>query len=342
MASTPQTSVAPWKRELVGEVLENFEEYPVVGILDISGIPAPQFQEMRDILRGKAEIKVSRRVLLRIAIEKASEDEPELEELTSYLKGPSALIFTKMNPFKLWKFLKENRTSAPAKIGMKSPRDIVIPEGETNFSPGPVISELQQAGVKARIEAGKVVVREDSKIVEEGEPISPEVAGVLSRFDIEPREIGFELRAAYADGTVFPGDMLVVDEEETFRNIQTAYMNYLNLSFTVGFPTRQNVSMFLGQSYSRAYNLALNASVFTSRTMPHFLGRASSEMLGLASVLNSESPEAVGEKLSSMLSSEESAEEPKGKKEKPKEEAEEKSEEETEEEATAGLGGLFD
>ncbi len=99
MCAASEESVASWKRELVGELKENFDKYPVVGVLDISGIPAPQFQEIREILRGKAEIKVSRRVLLEIAVEKASEDHPGLEDIVDYLEGPSALIFTEMDPF---------------------------------------------------------------------------------------------------------------------------------------------------------------------------------------------------------------------------------------------------
>ncbi len=227
--------------------------------------------------------------------------------------------------------MEENRTSAPAKPGMESPKDIVIPEGETDFSPGPVIGELQRAGVNARIQAGSVVVLEDSKIVEEGEPIPSEVVGVLSRFGIEPREIGFELRAAYEDGTVFPGDTLVVDEEETLSNIQAAYMNSLSLSREIQFPTEENLRITLGQASTEAHNLALNASIFTSDTASQILSRASSKMLSLSSALSSEDPEAIGEELKSMFSTpkpkEETKEKTKKKEEKPKEEAEEEKEE---------------
>lgn len=339
MAATPEASVAQWKRDLVGDLKEKFEKYPVVGILDISGIPASQFQEMRDFLRGRAEIKVSRRVLLRISIEKSSEERPGLEELTEYLEGPAALIFTEMNPFKLWKLLDENKTYAPAKPGMDAPEDIVIPEGETSFSPGPVIGELQRAGVKARIQAGKVVVVEDSKIAEKGEPIPEEVVKVLSRFGIEPREIGFELKAAFEDGVVFPGNMLVVDEEETLRNIKAAHVNAFGLSLEIRFPTEENIGGMLSQAYSQAYNLSMKSFYFTSENSPELLRRASSEMLSLASVISSQDPEAVGEELAEMLSVRETSEKAKKEEEKPKEEEEE---EETEEEGSEpGLGGLF-
>ncbi|KXB04473.1 hypothetical protein AKJ49_02075 [candidate division MSBL1 archaeon SCGC-AAA382A03] len=349
MAATPKASIAPWKRNLIEDLKKKFKEYPAIGILDISGIPARQFQEIRELLRDKAEIKVSRKVLLRIAIEKASEDNPELEELKEYLEGPSALIFSELDPFKLWKLLEENRTTAPAKPGMEAPRDIIIPEGDTEFSPGPIVGELQQAGINARIQAGKVVVLEDSKVVGEGEPIPEEKVGVLSRFGIEPREIGFELRAAYADETVFAGDVLQVNVEETVENIQKAYTNSLTLSFEIKYPTSQNIGMIIGQAPSQAHNLALNASYLTSETSPKILNKAQSQMLNLASVIASKDIEAIGEKLRSKISETESVEEKKEKKktkEEAEEEAEDKKEEdkevEEEEESSANLSGLFE
>ncbi len=355
MSARPEANVAEWKRELVQGLKGKFYDYPAVGILSISGIPARQFQQIRDKLRGKAEIKVSRKVLLRIAIEKASEEHEGLKELAEYLEGPSALVFTNMDPFKLRKLLEENRTTAPAKPGMDAPDDIVIPEGDTDFSPGPVVGELQSAGVNARIQAGKVVVLEDSKIVEEGEPISEEVAGVLSRFDIEPREIGFELTAAFADGTVFPGEVLDVDVDEKLEEIKTASLNALKLSLAVDFPTTRTVQIKIGEASSKAKNLAFNATIYTSEIAPQLLSKAKSRGLSLASAIGSKNPEALGEELSEIISAEEAAEEEKKEEEEQRKEEKEKSDkgaedkkeekeekEEGKEEATAGLGGVFE
>lgn len=354
MSAKPEASVAPWKRELIQELKENFEKYPAVGILDISGIPAKQFQQIRDLLRGRAEIKVSRKVLLQLTIEKASEDHEGLENLSEHLVGPSALVFTEMDPFKLRKLLEENRTTAPAKPGMEAPEDIVIPEGDTDFSPGPVVGELQSAGVNARIQAGKVVVLEDSKIVEEGEPISEEEAGVLSRFDIEPREIGFELRAAYADGTVFPSDVLSVDVDEKLEDVKTASANALKLSLAIDFPTARTVPIMIGEASSKAQNLAFNAKIYTSEIAPQILSKAKSQMMSLASAIASENSEALDEELTEKFSAgrtvEEEKEEVEEKQEEEEAEAEEeaedkkeeKEEKESEEEAEAGLGGLFE
>ncbi|KXB02252.1 hypothetical protein AKJ45_01555 [candidate division MSBL1 archaeon SCGC-AAA261F19] len=294
MTATSQAKVAKWKRELVDNLLKKFEEYPVIGVLDISGVPASQFQQMRALLRDRADIKVGRNELLRIVIEKASEEENELKELADYIKGQSALVFTRLNPFRLWKLLKENRTSAPAKPGMKAPEDIVVPAGETDFTPGPVLGELQRLGINARIQGESIVIVEDSKIVEEGDSISEMAASILSRFGIEPRDIGFELRAAYEDGTVFPGDMLVVDEDRVISQIQTAFRDSLNLSLEIRYPTQRTVGMMLGRASFGVQNLAINAFIFSPDTVSRFLRRANSEINALASIVSSEGFDAFG------------------------------------------------
>ncbi|MCS7131439.1 MAG: 50S ribosomal protein L10, partial [Hadesarchaea archaeon] len=158
MAVKAERKIAPWKREALSELIEMFNRYPIVGVLSIGGLPAAQFQRIRQQLYGQAEIIVSKNTLLKLAIEKAAEQrDPKLRELVNYFEGPSALIFSRLNPFKLSRTLRMNKINAPAKPGMVSPRDIVIPAGETDFSPGPIVGELQRAGIKARIQAGKVV-----------------------------------------------------------------------------------------------------------------------------------------------------------------------------------------
>lgn len=332
--------MAQWKRELVDELVEKLETYPVVGILDVSDVPARQFQQMRQQLEGKAEIKVARRILFGIAIERTIEKNPELREFVKYLRGQVALIFTRMNPFKLWKFLDENKASAPAKPGRPVPKDITIPAGETDFPPGPIIGELQRAGLKARIQAGKIVILEDCTLLKEGDIVSVEVAEVLSRFGIQPREIGFNLLTAFDGSVVYPGDVLVVDEEKVRGQLRTAYVSSLNLSLEVDYPTSANIRLLIGRASLHVYSLAMGASYPTGEVMPQLLSRASVEMLGLASLVASKNVEALDEELRSKVVPSRPAEAKREEKE-TKKKAEEKPEKEEEKEETAGLGALF-
>lgn len=98
------------------------------------------------------------------------------------MEGQVAVIATEMNPFKLYKILEDSKTSAPAKPGAIATDDIVIPEGDTGFEPGPFLGELQQVGIPAKIDKGKIVVSKETVLVEAGEEVSAAVASTLSEW----------------------------------------------------------------------------------------------------------------------------------------------------------------
>jgi large subunit ribosomal protein L10 len=333
---TAEAKVAPWKQEVVDELTDMFERYPVVGVLDIADLPAAQFQKIRRQLRGQAEIIVSRNTLLELAIQRAAErKDPALKGLLEHLRGQSALIFSRMNPFKLSKVLQANKINAPVRPGMSSPKDITIPAGETDFAPGPIVGELQRIGVKARIQAGKVVILEDSPILKRGDIVTKEVASALARFGIEPVELGLKLRAAYETGMVFPAEVLMIDEEKVMEEIREAFLSAVNLSVNVNYPTRATISIFIARANTAVHNLALNACIPVAEVMPMLLSRASAEMFSLAAVLLAKDEKALDEGLKRVLAappSEAKAEE------KPKEE---KPKGEEPKEDTAGLSALF-
>ena len=151
--------VAEWKKEEVKELKGIIGEYDVIGIVDLVNIPAKQLQEMRKSLKGKAVIRMSKKNLIDLAFEDCNADKTNIVDLSEHMDGQVALIATDKNPFKLYKLLEDSKTSAPAKPGTVAPDDIVVPEGDTGFEPGPFLGELQQVGIPAKIDKGKICVQ---------------------------------------------------------------------------------------------------------------------------------------------------------------------------------------
>ena len=141
--------VADWKKEKVAELEELTNNNEIIGIVNLADIPAPQLQTMRKTLGDKAILKMSRKNFIKIALANSNK---EVEGLADYLEGQPAMVFTEMNPFKLFKILEDSKTEAPAKAGSIAPADIVVPAGDTSFPPGPILGELQQAGIPAKID----------------------------------------------------------------------------------------------------------------------------------------------------------------------------------------------
>jgi large subunit ribosomal protein L10 len=328
--------VAEWKKEEVANLKKLIESHEVVGMANLSDIPAPQLQKMRRTLKDSATLKMSRKTFMSLALNDC--DKKNIAALEEHMDGQPALIFTNMNPFKLYKILEGSKTAAPAKAGSIAPEDITVPKGDTAFKPGPILGELQKAGIPAKIEKGKIVITSDKTIVAAGESISRDVASILTRLEIFPLEVGIDLRAAYEDQTVYTSDILTIDEEKTLADVQKAFTQALNLSVNAVIFTKEAVPVLLQKAVTQSLNLALNAEILTSKTRDILLAKAYAQMLSIASEVSTKDENAVDDELREKLSSKASKVETQKDTEEPEEEEEA---EEEEGDAAAGLGALF-
>ena len=160
------------KHKQVEELSREIEDSKVVAILDLTNLPSAQFQLIKSKIRDKFKIKVAKKTIILRAIEKIKHKKHNIEELEKSLDHCiPAIVLTDEDPFKMSKIFKDNKSKSLAKSGQISPLDITIPSGPTQFAPGPIIGELGQAGIKAAIEQGKVVIKEAKLVVKEGEEI---------------------------------------------------------------------------------------------------------------------------------------------------------------------------
>lgn len=277
--------VAQWKTDEVKELERFIDEKKVVGIVDIEGLPSRQMQEIRKKLRGRADIKVSKSILIKIAVENLKRE--DLKRLESYMEGPTGIIVSDEDPFLLYKFLKKNRSKALAKAGMTAPQDIVVPAGDTDMPAGPVLSELKMAKIDVRLSKGKIVVAKDSLVAKKGETITQQAASALAKLGITPMEIGLKINAIVEKGIVYTPDVLDIDEEKFMQDLVGAYRSALNLSVNAGYPNSTSIKVMIQTAYSRARNLAVNADILTKDTVGSILAKAISQAGALAQALKS-------------------------------------------------------
>jgi len=325
-----------WKREEVDEIKRGIEEYSLVGLVDMYGIPASQVQQIRRSLRGTAKVKMARNTLIEHALNDVDSNAKTLKEHT---EGHSALIFTNENPFRLYKLLEKTKTKMVAKPGEVAPEDIVVPKGPTSFKPGPIVGELQQVGIPAAIEGGKVRIRETRTVVKEGEVISKKVADALAKLGIKPMDVGLVLQAAYYRDTIFTPDLLGIDEEAYRSNIALAAQQAFNLSVNAAIVTPQTIGAIIGKAVREARSVGVTASIYEKGVIDLILGRAQQQMLAVAFAVADrgfELDEAIL-KVVPAPAAVEPAEEVKAE----ETEEEEETKEEEEESGMAGLGALF-
>jgi large subunit ribosomal protein L10 len=267
-----------WKRTEVEEIKRHFEEYPVVGLVDMYGIPATQLQQIRENLRGVAHIKMARKTLTRRALDEIG---GEAAGMSAHISGQSALIFTSENPFKLYKLLEQTKTKMAAKPGETAPEDIVVAKGPTSFKPGPIVGELQQAGIPAMIEGGKVKIKDTKTVVKRGEVINAKMADVLAKLSIKPMDVGLILKAAYQNGTVFAPETLAIDETVFLGQITLAAQQAFNLSVNAAYPTAQTTGAILAKAVREARSLGIEAGVYEKDIIDAIIGKAYRSSLAL-------------------------------------------------------------
>ena len=285
-------TVPEWKQSEVDELVDFLERYDAVGVVGVTGIPSRQLQAMRRELHGKAEVRMSRNTLMTRAVEQVDDG---LEQLAAEVGGEVAFVGTDDNPFGLFKQLESSKTPAPISAGEIAPNDIVIPEGDTGIDPGPFVGELQTIGASARIMEGSIKVTEDSHVLDAGEEVSEDLANVLSEMGIEPKEVGLDLRAVYADGVLFEPDELAIDIDDYRADVQAAASAARNLSVNAAYPTTQTAGTLLAKAAGEAKALGLAAAIENEELVPDLVARADAQLRALAAHIDDE--EALPEEL---------------------------------------------
>lgn len=344
MSSARQTDTIPeWKREEVDELVDFIDSFTSVGVVGVAGIPSRQLQAMRRELHGSADVRMSRNTLVVRALEEVDEG---VEQLTQYVSGQVALIGTNDNPFGLFKQLEASKTPAPINAGEVAPNDIVIPEGDTGVDPGPFVGELQTVGASARIQEGSIQVTEDSKVLEEGEVVSDDLANVLTELGIEPKEVGLDLKGVFSEGVLFEPDELAIDVDEYREDIQSAAAAGRNLSINAEYPTAATAGTLLAKGSGEAKSVALHAEVESPDVVPDLVGKADAQLRALAAQIDDE--EALPEELQGVEAApapaaDEQEEEQADEEETASEDADEADDSDDEEDGDGGegLGAMF-
>ena len=270
-----RTSVRPEKAERVRQLTRTIVEAPVTALIGIRGVPAAAIQGMRRELRAQGNpIVVAPNSALRHALQAAVRERPALAPLLDHVTDQTALLVAKANPFALARQMDRTRSPTPARGGETAPGDIFVPSGTTSFKPGPIVGELQHAGFPAAIEKGKVVLKKDVTIVKAGQVISREVAGLLTRMDIKPLEVGLNLRALVDGDTFYPPAVLAIDLDEQREELLRAHRQALGLALEIAWATPLTIEPLLVRAHRRALTLAIESGYPTKESLPLLFAKA--------------------------------------------------------------------
>ena len=271
-------SVHPEKLAEVDALARQLLAQRVTALVGVRGVPAAALQSMRRELRARGHpVTVATNSAIRHALEKAAATRPALRPLLDHVVDQTAVLAAEGNPFTLHQEFLRTRSPTPARGGETAPKDIFVPAGTTSFRPGPIVGELQHAGFPAAIEKGKVILKKDTTIVKAGGTISREVAGMLTRLEIYPLEVGLTLRAVVDGETFYPPELLSVDLDAKRADLARASRAALGLAVHLGFVARETLPLLLTKAHRGALGVALAAGYATKETIEPLFAKAMRE-----------------------------------------------------------------
>ena len=273
--------VSDEKKEVVKKIHDLAKRYPLVALVNMENLPTAQLQGIRKKLRGSMDLFVAKKRLIRIALKEAAKERPGIDNLNDRIQGMPGLLFAKENPFKVFKFLKDNKSKAPARGGQTAPNDITIQAGPTPFAPGPIIGELGGVGLKTGVEGGKVAIKETKVVVHEGEVISQKLADILMRLGVTPMEIGLNLVAAYEAGAIINKETLDIDPAAYLNQVRTAHGQALSLALEAGITSKDSITLLLAKAAQQARSLVMSEGIIIKGHLPEVLGGAQVRAMSL-------------------------------------------------------------
>lgn len=234
----------------VDEIKKRISEYSTIGIIDMHKLPSRQIQEIKKKLRGKAEMKMTKKSVLLHAIK--GSDKKGLQMIEEIIPKQPAVIFTDLEPLKFYAMVERMKSFASAKEGDVAPDDIIVHAGPTNLLAGPAISEFTKVGIPVGVEEGKIAVKRDTVVAKKGASISKQLAGILRKLNIEPILVGLNIVAIYSNGEIFKKNVLALVGDFFISRLKEAYNQALNLSVYISYPTKENIWYLLSKAVVQA------------------------------------------------------------------------------------------
>lgn len=277
--------LSSFKKKEVEETLNLLNAHPVIAVVCLSTLPTKMLQKIRKALADKVIFKITKKSYITLALEQCQKK--NIQQLASNFEGNIALLFTKEDPFMLYKIIDKNRTTAPIKAGQKAPTDLSIQEGATPFTPGPMIGELGVLGLKTEVKEGKIHIKTGKVVAKQGEVVNQKTAEVLTKLGVEPMRLGLNVVAVYENGEVIQGSVLAINEEEYIQKIMHAHAEALALAMGAGIIIQETVEPLVKKAYRQA-KAVLDASGVVS---PDNLKEKLSEAERAASAIQGQVPQ---------------------------------------------------
>jgi len=246
------------KINLLQKFLDAFTTYDQVIIVDLNNISTEQVSKTRVNLRAvDSKILVGKNSIVRIAIKiLTSEDDPswenyhyqqkygkkyELKALTQVVGNKIGHVFSKKPYSEIKSIVEKEVVKVPAKAGVISQCDIIIPPQQTNIDPGKIM-EFQRIGMTVKTNKSALEIVKEHVLCKKDDLVTETVSSMCRMLGIIPFEYALKMKNVYLNGQVIPTEFLNFNADKVVSVFQenvsllTAVSLEANLPNTLSIP----------------------------------------------------------------------------------------------------------
>jgi len=277
-----RTSYPKKKVETLKSVEDLALKYDTIIVTKLFKVRAGQLMQLRKNYRNELVMMVAKNKIASLALKNAGIK--NYDKFAPLLDGQNALIFTNMNPFKLYLSLEKGKVNLPARAGDVATDEIIVPAGNTGIPPGPVLSEFKEANVATRIESGSIYVARDSVVARPGDVISPKLAGLLSRLNLKPIKAGLSIFMASSAGLLLLQKDIAIDLNQYISDLGRAAAEAMSLAVEAAYPAPEALPLLISKASRNALEVAKESGFITADNAESVLGFAESQAKALLAI----------------------------------------------------------
>jgi large subunit ribosomal protein L10 len=255
------------------------QKYKVIAMVRMEKVRATQLMQVRKKFRNEMKIMMIKNNVAKKSL--ANVKVKGLDKLIEGLEGQYAMMFTNMDPFKLYLALDKSKIFLPAKGGDVASDEIMVSAGNTGIPPGPVLTEFKEAKVPTKIDSGSVWISEDTVVANPGDAISHKLASLLAKLGIKPIKAGMTLNAALQEGVLYRNQDLRIDVDEIKQDIMASFNAAIALAVNASYATKESIEHLIKKAFGNARALSINSGYATTETAKEILYSAESKALAL-------------------------------------------------------------
>lgn len=236
------------------------DEYPKMFLVGVDNVGSKQMQQIRQSLRGRAEILMGKNTMIRKAIRGHLDNNPALEKLIPHIKGNVGFVFTKEELTEIRDLILANKVAAPAKAGAIAPCDVFVPKGNTGLGPEKT-SFFQALAIPTKIAKGTIEILNDVHLIKKEEKVGASESTLLNMLKIYPFSYGLVIQQVYEGGACFSPDVLDITTEDIMSRFVEGIVNVASVSLQIGYPTVASVPHSIINGFKNVAAVAVETNI---------------------------------------------------------------------------------